>query len=161
MKVRNLVPWSKNRNVAPRDAEGTNPFLALHREMNRLFDNFFEGFDTPLESRFGWSSSWPKVDVSDDDKEVRVVAELPGLDEKEVEVTLSGGVLTLKGEKQHESEDAVYSERWHGSFERSLDLGPEIDPEKVSASFKNGVLTITAGKRADAQSRTKRIPIHA
>jgi HSP20 family protein len=160
--MRDLIPQKKNRNLpAMPYAEGGSPFLALHREMNRLFDDFFRGFDTPIDTRFGWSSSWPNVEVSEGDKEVKVVAEVPGLDEKDVEVTLSDGVLTLKGHKEHENKGAVYSERWHGSFERSLDLGPDVDPDKVNASFKNGVLTITAAKRADAQTRVKRIPIHA
>jgi len=162
MKMEDLIPLKKSRNVPVKQyTEDSHPFLAPHHEMNRLFDDFFRGFDMPLDSRFGWSGSWPSVEVSEDDKEVRVVAEVAGLDEKDVEVTLSDGVLTLRGEKEHESKDPVYSERWQGSFERSLDLGPEIDPDKVNASFKNGVLTITAAKRGDVQSRVKRIPIRA
>ncbi|HZT18259.1 MAG TPA: Hsp20/alpha crystallin family protein, partial [Dongiaceae bacterium] len=99
------------------------------------------------------------VEVSETDKEVKVVAELPGLDEKDVDVTLHDGVLTLKGEKKAEVNGTVYSERWQGSFQRSLQLGSEIDPEKVAASFKNGVLTVTLAKRPEAQSQVKRIPI--
>jgi HSP20 family protein len=90
-----------------------------------------------------------------------VVAELPGMEEKDVELTLRDGVLTLKGEKQAETNGSVYSERWHGSFQRSIDLGPDVDPDKVRASFKNGVLTVTLGKRPEAQAQVKRIPIKA
>jgi HSP20 family protein len=83
------------------------------------------------------------------------------MEEKDVELSLRDGVLTLKGEKQAETNGSVYSERWHGSFQRSIDLGPDVDPDKVTASFKNGVLTVTLGKRPEAQSQVKRIPIKA
>jgi HSP20 family protein len=160
MDVKSLIPWGRNRNApALRYAEETSPFLALHREMNRLFDDFFRGWDLPAASRFGWSAGWPSVEVSETDKEVKVVAELPGLEEKDVDVTLHDGVLTLKGEKKAESNGSIYSERWQGSFQRSIQLGPEVDPDKVTASFKNGVLTITLAKRPEAQSQVKRIPI--
>ena len=87
------------------------------------------------------------------------MAELPSLEQKDIEVTLHDGMLTLKGEKQSESNGTVYSERWHGRFERSLQLGPDVDPDKVNAAFKNGVLTITVAKRPEAQRQVKRIPI--
>jgi len=90
-----------------------------------------------------------------------VVAELPGMDEKDLDVSLHDGMLTLKGEKKSESNTAVYSERWHGQFQRSLPIGPDVDPDKVSASFKNGVLTVTLAKRPEAQRQVKRIPIGA
>lgn len=160
MDVKSLIPWSRNRNTpAVCYGEEPSPFLALHREMNRLFDDFFRGFDLPLSSRFGWSAGWPNVEVSESEKDIKVVAELPGLTEKDVDVTLHDGVLTLKGEKKQESDGAIYSERWHGSFERSIQLGPDIDPDQVTASFKNGVLTVTLTKRPEAESRIKRIPV--
>lgn len=162
MDVKSLIPWGRNRNTpALRYSQEVSPFLALHREMNRLFDDFFRGFDVefPAPSRFGGSGGWPSVEVSETDKEVKVVAELPGLDEKDVAVTLHDGVLTLKGEKKGKSNGSVYSERWQGSFQRSIQLGPEIDPEKVTASFKNGVLTIVLAKRPEAQSQVTQIPI--
>lgn len=160
MDVKSLIPWSRNRNTpAVRYGEEPSPLLALHREMNRLFDDFFRGFDLPLSLRFGWSAGWPNVEVSESEKDIKVVAELPGLTEKDVDVTLHDGVLTLKGEKKQESDGAIYSERWHGSFERSIQLGPDIDPDQVTASFKNGVLTVTLTKRPEAESRIKRIPV--
>ncbi|HLI13503.1 MAG TPA: Hsp20/alpha crystallin family protein [Alphaproteobacteria bacterium] len=160
MDVRSLIPWGRNRNTpALRYTEEASPFLALHREMNRLFDDFFRGFDLPVPSRFGGAAGWPNVEVSESEKDVKVVAELPGIEEKDVDVTLSDGVLTLRGEKKQESNGALYSERWHGRFERSIQLGAEIDPDKVTALFKNGVLTVTLGKRPEAQSHVRRIPI--
>jgi HSP20 family protein len=163
MTMRDLIPWGRNRSMpAPQETEVASPFRALHQEMNRLFDDFFDGF----KGRFGmpsrWSAgAWPHVEVRETEKEVKVVAELPGMGEKDVELTLRDGVLTLKGEKQAETNGSVYSERWHGSFERSIDLGPDVDPDKVTATFKNGVLTVTLGKRPEAQSQVKRIPIKA
>lgn len=160
MDVKSLIPWGRNRTApALRYGEETSPFLALHREMNRLFDDFFRGFDPPLPSRFGGLAGWPSVEVSETDKEVKVVAELPGLEEKDIDVTLHDGMLTLKGEKKLESDGSIYSERWHGSFQRSVQLGPDVDPEKVTASFKNGVLTVALAKRPEAQSQVRRILI--
>ena len=124
-----------------------------------MFDDFSRGFGFGMPARAGASASWPRMEVNETDKQVTVVAELPGMEEKDIEVSLNNGVLTLKGEKKAENTNAVYSERWHGQFHRSLQLGPEIDPEKVSASFKNGVLTITMDKRVEAQSQVKKIPI--
>jgi HSP20 family protein len=160
MALTDLVPWARNRSVAPqRVFEESDPFLALHREMNRMFDDFARGFGTGLPARRGTPGAWPRVEVSETGTEVKVVAELPGMEQKDVEVSLADGVLTLKGEKQSESNGALYSERWHGQFQRSLQVGPDIDPEKVAAAFKNGVLTVTLAKCPEAQSQVKRIPI--
>jgi HSP20 family protein len=161
MDVRDVIPRSRNRNFpSPMQTESGNPFLALHREMNRIFDDFARGFDMPAFST-GWSGGWPNVEVSETDDDVRVVAELPGLDAKDIEVTLNEGVLTLKGHKKAESRGTSYSERWHGHFQRAVQLGPDVDPEKLHAEFRNGILTITAAKRPEAKRQVKRIPITA
>jgi HSP20 family protein len=158
--MKSLLPWGRESALpSQRASDETSPFLSLHRQLNRLFDDFFHDFDKPLQSN-GWSTGLPNVEVSEDDKQVKVVAELPGLDEKDIDITLRDGVLTLKGEKKHESNGSVYSERWHGQFTRSLHLGDQVDPEKVRASFNQGILAITLEKRPDAQSRLKRIAIN-
>jgi HSP20 family protein len=160
MAFTDLVPWGRNRSATTqRSSEEGDPFIALHREINRMFDDVARGFGIGLPARFGSYGSGPHIEVSETDKEVRVVAELPGMDQKDVEVALADGVLTLKGEKKSENSGALYSERWHGQFQRSLRLGPEVDPEKVNANFKNGVLTVALAKRPEAQSQVKRIPI--
>ncbi len=162
MALTDLIPWGRNRALTTaRLGEEGDPFSALQREMNRILDDFTHGFGATAPGRSGWSGAWPHVEVSESDNDVKVVAELPGLEQKDVEVSLHEGVLTLKGEKKSENKSAVYSERWHGQFQRSLQVGPDVDPDKVNASFKNGVLTITLGKRPEAQSRVKRIPISA
>lgn len=165
MNMRTLIPWGRENDVTTtRSGEEQSPFVALHRQVNRLFDDFFRDFETPF-SRNGGSASWPSVEINEGDKQVKVVAELPGLDEKDVDLTLRDGILFLKGEKKHETEaretnGAIYSERWHGQFERALRLGSDVDPDKVKASFKKGVLTITVEKRPEAQRQIRHIAIN-
>lgn len=167
MSVRDLIPWGRNSNPVPASyrEDEQSPFLTLHREMNRLFDDVWRGFNGPLSSGvrpFGWNSGWPEIEVSETDKSVRVMAEVPGLDEKDVEVLLEDGVLTLRGEKRSELEDKdrQFSERFYGRFERRIPLGAEVEEDKASASFKNGVLTIELPKNAKAQSKARRIQIN-
>ncbi|MTJ83018.1 MAG: Hsp20/alpha crystallin family protein [Telmatospirillum sp.] len=159
MDMKTLVPWGRNKQApVARFEEGGSPFLALHREMNRLFDDFFQGIDLPSQ-QVGWSGDFPRLDVVDNGRAIEVTAELPGLDEKDIEITLQDGFLTLKGEKKSSVEGRQYSERWHGRFQRSLQLGSDIDPDRVSAGFHNGLLTITLEKRPEAQKAPKRIPL--
>ena len=163
MDFRNLIPWNRDRNApAVRQREDDHPVFALHREMNRLFDDFFRSFDLPARfgSSFDASSGWPNLELSESDKEIRVVAELPGLEQKDVDVSLDNDVLIIRGEKKGSSTGAVYSERWQGTFQRSVQLGPDADPEKITADFRNGVLTVTIAKRPDAQTRVRRIPVN-
>jgi HSP20 family protein len=161
MALTDLMPWNRHRAIAPaRFTDEADPFLALHRGMTRMLDDFSSSFGVPAVGT-AMTAGWPRIEVKDGEKEVSVVAELPGLEQKDVELSLHDGLLTLKGEKKSESGNALYSERWHGQFQRSIQLGPEIDPENVSAAFKNGVLTVTLGKRAESQSAVKRIAITA
>jgi HSP20 family protein len=140
--------------------------MTLHREMNRLFDDVFRTFDIAPFGSFGGMgrmAGWPSVEVSETDKDVRVSAELPGLEEKDVEVLMSDGVLTIRGEKKSEVEDRehAFSERYYGRFERRIPLAWDVENDKVNASFKNGVLTVTMSKAAQATSQVKRIAINA
>jgi HSP20 family protein len=164
MAMRELVPWSRSRDVSVHRGEDS-PFLTLHREMNRLFEDVFRGFDpTPFGSdrlfdRVG--RNWPSVEVSETDKEIKVTAELPGLDEKDVMLELAHGTLAITGEKKTETEDKdrLFSERYYGRFERRIPV-EDVDEDKISAAFKNGVLTVTLPKVAQAQSKVKRIAIN-
>lgn len=167
MSVRDLIPWGRNNGnqvpSLPRD-DDRDPFLSLHREVNRLFDDVFRGFGSGLPSLgngSAFSAGWPSVEISDNDKEIKVTAEVPSLEEKDIEVLLNDGVLTLKGEKRSESEDKdrQFSERYYGRFERRIPLGVEVDEDKVDASFRNGVLTVTLPKTEKAQTQVKRIAI--
>src|SRR3954452_4063120 len=169
MALRDLVPWrDSSRNVAVQRNETGNPLLALHREMNRMFDEAFRSFD--IDS-FGSSGmmGWPSVELNETDKEVKVVAELPGLDQNDVAIELSDGVLTISGEKKSETEDEKksetedkqrrFSERYYGRFERRIPVD-DVDQDKVAASFKDGVLTVTLPKLPSAQRKVKRIEIN-
>lgn len=160
MNVRDLMPWSRSdreRNAVTRSGS-MSPFLSLHQEMDRLFDDMFQGLD---DSRaWGNRPGWPSMDVEESDREYRVTAELPGMEERDLEVLLQDGVLTLRGEKKvNESRNPTFSECFYGRFERQLALGRDIEDGKVSATFRNGVLTVTIPKSAQAIEATRRIPI--
>jgi HSP20 family protein len=163
MAIRDLIPFSRGRDIAVRRGDDVNPFLTLHREMNRLFDDVFRGFDlAPFGSDrfFDRAVGWPNMEVSETDSEVKVTAELPGLEEKDVQVEFANGTLAIKGEKKSETEDRdrLFSERYYGRFERRIPV-EDVDEDKVSAAFKNGVLTVTMPKVPQAQSQVKRIAI--
>jgi len=169
MSVRDLIPWGRNNGNQPasifRDGE-RDPFLSLHREVNRLFDEAFRSFGSGLPSFGGLSAfggGWPSVEISDGDKEIKVSAEVPGLEEKDIEVLLDDGVLTLRGEKRAEAEDRdrQFSERFYGRFERRIPLGYEVEQDRIDARFRNGVLTVTLPKSEKAQSQVKRIAIRS
>jgi HSP20 family protein len=166
MAIRDLIPWNNNRGreLSVRRGEEFTPFLTLHREMNRLFDDVFRGFDlAPFGAdRFGERTmGWPNIEVSETEKEMKVTAELPGLEEKDVEVELANGVLAIRGEKKTETEDKDrrFSERYYGRFERQISVD-DVEQDKVAASFKNGVLTVTLPKSPTAQQKVKRIAIN-
>ena len=160
MAIRNLVPFGKKDVSVKREDE--HPFSLLRREMDSLFDNFFRGFDLePFESRMGAFS--PKVDVTENDKEIKISAELPGMEEKDIDVSLQKDMLTIKGEKKEEKEDKgkdyYRMERSYGSFSRTIPLPVEVETDKVEAKFKKGVLSITLPKTAKAVSETKKIAV--
>jgi HSP20 family protein len=162
MAFRDLIPWTKNQELAP-TRDTFDPFLTLHREMNRLFDDVFRGFGntslSPLmEGRFGW----PKVELTDGEKTLTISAELPGMTEKDVQVEIAGGVLTIRGEKKAErnGEGKYFTERYYGAFERQIPLD-DVQEDKAEASFKNGVLTISFPRSDKPREGVKRIAINA
>jgi HSP20 family protein len=162
MAIKNLVPFGK-RSIPAKREEGS-PFALLRREMDSLFDNFFHGFDfEPFEARFAAFN--PKVDVTESDKEIKIAAELPGMDEKDIDVSLQNNMLTIKGEKKEEKEDKgkdyYRMERSYGSFSRTIPLPIEVETDKVEAKFKKGVLNITLPKSAKAVAETKKIAVKA
>lgn len=164
MNVRDLIPRGRHSPVSTSIGSSDNPFFSLQRDVNRLFDDMLKSFDIgfPGGSMTGsFTGNWPKVEVSDDDKAIRVTAELPGMEEKDVELLLEDDVLTLRGERRSEQEDAAkqFSERYYGRFERRIRLNYDIDQDKVEAHFKNGVLDIVLPKDQAAQSRVKRIAL--
>jgi HSP20 family protein len=165
MSVRDLIPWGRNTN-APMPSrmrdEPMSPFLTLHREMNRLFDDVFSGLGGGVPALGGRSLGWPSVEIVETDQGLRVSAELPGLDEKDVELTIDDDVLTLRGEKRAETTDKErgYSERSYGRFERVIALPFAVEEDKAEASFRNGVLSVTLPRSAKAPEHARRIAIN-
>jgi HSP20 family protein len=152
------------------------PFESLRQEIERVFDDFGMGFWRPSPSRWSrWAEpllrremTWPKmpaVDVVESEKAYEITAELPGMDEKSIEVKVTDGYLTIKGEKQEEKEekkkDYYLHERHFGSFERSFDVPESVDLSKIEATFKKGVLAVTLPKKAEAQKPEKKIEVKA
>lgn len=143
-----------------------DPFTALRADMDRVFDSFLgRGFGrSPAIARAETSDAVvPSIDMRETESGLVVEAELPGMDEKDISVTLNAGVLTLKGEKKAEREekkdDYYLMERSYGSFHRSFRVPDTIDADKVEAAFEKGVLKVTLPKRPDAVKAEKRIPI--
>lgn len=159
-----LIPWRSKRES--RSGE-LSPMLALRNEIDRLFDAFFRepfsGWDWPL-----WPSSgrWaPAVDIAEDDKEVTVRAELPGIDPKELEVSVLGNQLILNGEKKQSSERQekgfYHSETRYGAFRRVIPLPEGIDTEKIEAQYAHGVLTLRLPKTTAAAAKRIKVKVQS
>jgi HSP20 family protein len=166
------VPVKSGEARTPAEA-AAHPFDSLRREIDRLFDDVGRGFfrvpslrswfEEPLFQRAPLTFDVPAVDVAERDKEYEITAELPGLDEKDIEVNLANGVLTISGEKKEEKEEKkkgyYLAERRYGSFQRSFRVPEGVDEGKIEASFKKGVLKLTLPKTAEAQKSAKKIAI--
>ena len=162
MALRDLIPWNNGSRDLSLHRNEPNPFLALHREMNRLFDDAFHSFDiAPFSSH---AMGWPSVEVNETDKEVKVIAELPGLQQKDVNVELRDGLLTISGERRVEKEAKGWKyhrmERAYGSFARTFQLPEHADSNKVNAQFKDGVLTLIVGKSEKARAKQIEVKIN-
>ncbi len=162
MAPRELKPWNRGRELSAPLGAAFSPLMNLRQEMDRVFDDTFRGFGlAPLglaDRIFEGATAWPSIEVTETDKQMKIMAELPGLDEKDVEVKLADGMLCIGGEKKEETGDKErwFSERIYGRFERRIAL-EGVDENKISATFKNGVLTVTLEKMPIATA--KQIPI--
>ncbi|HOE21329.1 MAG TPA: Hsp20/alpha crystallin family protein, partial [Spirochaetota bacterium] len=144
--------------LAKRNNTALNPFEEFERDVKKTFENFFS-----LEPVNLFDSTWtPTVDVKEDEKFVHVRAEIPGIDEKDINVALEDNILTISGEKKEERKEEnkryVLSESRYGSFKRSISLPAEVKADSAKAKFKNGVLTIDFEKKEVSQP--KRITIN-
>ena len=165
MEIKDLMPWKRQRKELLQEGD-EDALHSLQRGISSLFDDVARRMQLNGEwLPFGGSSFTPRVDVTEDEHVVTVVADMPGMDERGIDVSLSGSLLTLTGEKKHESEkrdgDYYRSERAFGAFRRVIQLPCEVDPERVDATFKNGVLTVTLHKSAAAQAQRHKIAIKA
>jgi HSP20 family protein len=165
MSITNLMPW-RRKEQAPRrrgdetvNREEEHPLTLFEQDMNRMFDEFFSGFGLAPTWESGWSAFSPQVDIVDSEKEIKVSVELPGLGEKDIDVSLSGDMLTISGEKRQEKEDKGKNyyriERSYGSFKRAIPIPCEVKTEDIDATFKNGVLSIVRPKTTEGQCRQK------
>jgi HSP20 family protein len=165
---------TKEAAPAPTPTQEWQPLETLRREIDRVFDNFHRGSwlspfsRTPFEAEPFWRrelswSSTPAVDIVEKDKAYEITAELPGMDEKDIELKYSDGTLTIKGEKQEAKEekkkDYYLSERHYGSFQRAFHVPDGVDADKIEASFKKGILAVTLPKSLEAQKKEKTIAI--
>jgi HSP20 family protein len=158
MTIRNMLPrlWGEDQH----------PLRSLRQEMDNLFETWTKDLGIPQTS---WTRAeyLPRMNVSETDKELQITAELPGVEQKDIEVTLTGGELLIKGEKKSEIDEKkdeqgrAYHrvERSFGSFQRRMSLPYDVDPNKVQAAFKDGVLTLTLPKPPEVQKATKKIEI--
>lgn len=163
-----IIPWKKKSDQALARREDEHPFDRLHREMNELFESFFDDEPRPF-GMTRWPmerksfSIEPSFEVSETDDAVQVAAELPGMDEKDIEITLDRRTLIISGEKKEEHEEkkknTVFSERRYGSFQRMLTVPDGIDEAHVKASFKKGILKLELPKKPEARGNVKKIAI--
>jgi len=163
MTTKDLTPQKRKESMRfTTKHEEKHPILAFQEEMNALMDNFFRSMNFDLfEKRPGTFS--PSIDIMDTGKEVVVTAELPGVDEDNIDISITKDTLTIKGEKKAEKEekgkDFHLVERSYGSFIRTIPLPVDVETEKVGATYKKGVLTIKLPKTEKALKETKKIPI--
>jgi HSP20 family protein len=167
MVEKTQVAKTELRHV-PAYGETFNVFGDLHDEMNKLFDRFLHrdplahfGFPSRMKA-FDWS---PTVDVAERDDAYEITAELPGADDKDVHITLDGGVLTISGEKKAErkqdTKDVHFTGRKYGSFQRSFALPDDADEQRINADFSKGVLKVTIGRSKQAKNGARQIAIKA
>ena len=148
--------------------EDQHPMQALKQEMDDIFESWTKDLKLP-EMTWSRTEFRPRVNISETDKDMLITAELPGVDQKDIDITVSGDQLLIKGEKKSEVEEKKDEkgrafhrvERSFGSFQRLMSLPYEFDPDKVQAFFKDGVLTLTVPKPTEAQKKTKKIEIKA
>lgn len=172
MSLKEVVPWRwgglRRWDVEDRPFESFYKEMdALHKEMSRLFDDFWKGGAHLEMTKQPWALEelTPRVDETEDEKAFHIRVELPGMDKDDVDLTLADGILTIRGEKKREEEekgkDFYRTERAFGKFSRSLRLPMDVDESKVDASFAKGVLYIDLPKTEEAKKKIKHISVKA
>ena len=173
--VTKLPIKQEKASAAPSVMQAWQPFESLRQEIDRLFNDFGQGFLQPFRRPLFSTEPFlrpelkslttPAVDIVESEKAYEITAEVPGMDEKNIEVKVANGTLTIKGEKQEEKEekkkDYYMRERNFGSFERRFELPEGVDADKIEASFKKGVLALTLPKKLEAQMPAKKIEVKA
>ena len=159
-----LAPWRGSGSLAPIGPESGfgGSLFDLHRRMNRLFDNLLEQGDGDGAALGRATLAPPALDIAQNDKQIEITAELPGVKEEDIDLSIEDGVLTLSGEKKSERKDEErgYSERSYGRFERRIGLPRGLEADNANATFRNGVLTVTLPKSSAANENVRRIPVN-
>jgi len=164
MKIKDLIPWARKGDTPEGKQQEDHPISSLQREMNQVFENFWGRF-TRNVGDLDWHSGQgeAKSDVVQVDDAVEISVELPGMNMKDIEVSVARDLLTIRGEKrierQEEKKGYYLSERSYGAIYRAIPLPPGIDADRAEATFRNGVLTIRLPHTPDAQAQTKQIEI--
>ena len=166
MVFRELVPFHRVRpSVMLRTNQQNAPLASLQRRMNRMFDDFFGDFgDNPLSQITAEAGDFiPQIDISENDTEYTITAELAGMEQKDIDIEVLDDTLVIKGEKKTEqdekNEQSRFTERRYGKFSRSVALGANINQEAIEADFKNGVLTVRLPKAPAEKPEAKKISI--
>ncbi len=186
MQIKDLIPWARGGGSAETEGRESHPVAQLQEEMNRAFESFWSrmnrsmpgfarsetgasgaGVPSTGDGAFGfgfpWNGAMPRADVVETNDGVEVTLELPGLNEDDIEVTLTDDVLSVKGEKKVERQDSkkgfYLSERSYGAVHRSIPLPPGVDTEKAEATFRNGVLSVKLPQSEEARARVRRVDV--
>jgi HSP20 family protein len=162
MANKNITPWRRKRQELDRPSR--DPFMALQSEMNRLFDDFMDRPFGLMPRMAGFDDEfWPNIDVYETDKEIKLTAELPGMDEKDIDISINNNILTISGKKESDKVDEQSSyyrrERSYGEFQRSIQLPGEVDIDKIDATYDKGILTLTVPKPAESVTTAKKIAV--
>jgi len=163
MQIKDLLPWAQKDESGEMKGVEQNPLSTVQRDMNRALEAFWGQANRPLGGLSPFGDGVPRSDVVETDDGVEVTVELPGLEQKDVEVTLTDESLTIRGEKQIERKEEkrgyFVSERSYGSIFRTIPLPSGVDSDNAEAVFKNGVLTVRLPQRPEMKAKVKRIEV--
>ena len=165
MANRSLIPWRRKREDELAVQRESDPFVRMQEEMNHMFDTFFDepfGLARSGQGR-SYQNVYPSVDVYENEKNITIQAELPGMDEKDINLSLHQNVLTISGKKESEEEEKGKNyyrrERSYGQFKRSIGLPEGVDEGDIDARYEKGVLKVVVNKPKESVSISKRIQI--
>jgi HSP20 family protein len=164
MQIKDLIPWARKDDAANAKHSDQNPVMALQRDMNQVLEKFWTRFGDGVGALdWPWGGGDARSDVVETDGAIEVSIELPGMDMKDIDVTVTDDMMTIKGEKkverQEDKKGYYLSERSYGAIYRTIPLPPGVDGEKAQASFRNGVLTVRLPQTPEAQAKVKHIEV--
>ncbi|MBE0599448.1 MAG: Hsp20/alpha crystallin family protein [Desulfuromonadales bacterium] len=163
MPRRELMPWRRRGEM---ESGRTEEMWPMRRAFESMFDDFFRGFPRMgmMEEMFG-GGTMPRINMEETEGAYRIDAELPGVEEKDIDVSVRGNMLTIRGERREEKTEKekgqeIFRECRYGNFERTLQLPMEVDIDRINATYRSGVLHIELPKTAEAKEKVKKIEVH-